>query len=65
MHKSQLLIRLVQRNLYDPAPVGEWKTVLDWQVAGLQRSVCMIKINGRCQRILAGLGECWFIKVLD
>ena len=25
----------------------------------------MVKINGRCQRILAGLGECWFIEVLD
>ena len=22
-------------------------------------------INGRCQRILAGLGKCWFIEVLD
>ena len=23
------------------------------------------KVNGRCQRILTGLGECWFIEVLD
>ena len=23
------------------------------------------KINGWCQRILTGLGECWFIEVLD
>ena len=25
----------------------------------------MVKINGRCQRILAGLGKCWSIEVLD
>ena len=22
-------------------------------------------VNGRCQRILAGLGEGWFVEVLD
>ena len=25
----------------------------------------MVKSNGKCQRILTGLGECWFIEVLD
>ena len=23
------------------------------------------QINGQCKRVLAGLGECWFIEVLD
>ena len=25
----------------------------------------MVKINGRCQGILTGFGECWFIEVPD
>ena len=25
----------------------------------------MVKINGQRQRVLAGLGECWFVEVLD
>ena len=33
--------------------------MLDEQAAGLKRSVCMVKINGQCQRILVGLGKCW------